>query len=48
MGIDVDLLCHAAWDELLDGDFPAREKILAPAAVFVIGVAPGKILYLTL
>ncbi|WP_047572128.1 hypothetical protein [Pseudomonas syringae] len=43
MGIDVDLLCHAAAEELLDGDFPDSEKQLAAGAIFVIGVALGNV-----
>ena len=43
MGIDVDLLCHAAAEELLDGDFTDSEKQLAAGAIFVIGVALGNV-----
>jgi len=43
MGIDINLICHLAADELLEGDLPKDEKDFAPAAVIWLGMALGEV-----
>lgn len=44
MGIDIDLLCHLAADELLDEQAPTRIKPYAAGAVYQLGACMNRVL----
>jgi len=44
MGIDIDLLCHLAADELLDDQAPSTLRPYAAGAVYQLGACLNRVL----